>query len=124
MATGCPSEQSAATRQATLEIRYDTATTPKVGEELQLHLKFAGHASQQMVGALISKKPAPTTWFSEPEGAVTIDADTSKLTFNTAGSVKVWATFENARGELLTSNVVELVVARGDEAAPAEPKGK
>ena len=121
MTTGCPGEGATETKQATLEIRYDTTTTPKVGEQLQLHLKFAGQASQQMVGALISKHPSPTTWFSEPEGAVTIDKETSKLTFNTEGTVKVWATFKDARGTLLTSNVVELVVTK-DGAVGAEER--
>lgn len=113
LSMGCPGVTLKTKQVGSLELEFDETRVLKVGEELQLHLKFAGKPGNMMVGALIvNTKSTVTEWYCEPEGAVTFDSGVSKAKFLKDGPVKVWATYTTG-GTELKSNVVHMIVSEG-----------
>ncbi len=112
LSVGCPGTTLKTKQVGSLELEFDETRELKVGEELQLHLKFGGQPGNMMVGALIvNTKSTVPTWFCEPEGAVTFDSGVSKAKFLRDGPVKVWATYTSGNSEL-KSNVVHMIVTQ------------
>jgi hypothetical protein len=117
---GCPSGGGQGeVRTAGIRIDFDAEAPPRVGDELQLHLKFQGNAGKLMTGALIKPEQSVAEWSVDPAGAAEVDA-ASRVKFLKSGRVSLHATYRQ-QGQLLKSKPVAFQVAEGDVGGGVAP---
>jgi hypothetical protein len=97
----------------TLQLADGSAGEARVGQTTKLAVSYEGQGDGDAVfGAMMATPDEAllTQWHVEPEGAATVDGESSVVTFLQPGGVRVWATWSDGEGGSFESNALSFQV--------------